>query len=251
MPSAAELYRVLELTPGASPDEVRAAWRDLVQVWHPDRFQGNERLRARAEARLKQINEAYEKIRELEAAGAAAGAASRASAAPGRRYEPQFYAARPQDPNLLEVLAEGVNAWNLWRKKYMDVIPNLARMRLARRHLPNADFRECEMAGVDLSGADLYKANLSYAKVRNGRLGGADLNRAVLLETDLRFCDLAGADLSGADLRGADLSGARLGGANLVAARLEGANLTGAAGLTRRQLEYAYRDGETRLPAAL
>lgn len=31
-------YEILELEPGASPEEVKRAYRDLVKVWHPDRF---------------------------------------------------------------------------------------------------------------------------------------------------------------------------------------------------------------------
>ena len=36
---------------------------DLVKVWHPDRFQGDSRLREKAERTLQGINEAYEALR--------------------------------------------------------------------------------------------------------------------------------------------------------------------------------------------
>lgn len=55
-------YGVLGIMPGASMAEIRQAYRDLVQVWHPDRFQGNPRLRKKAEESLKQINLAYNAI---------------------------------------------------------------------------------------------------------------------------------------------------------------------------------------------
>ncbi len=42
-------YRTLELAPGASPEEIKRAYHDLVQVWHPDRFVSNPRLRQVAE----------------------------------------------------------------------------------------------------------------------------------------------------------------------------------------------------------
>ena len=35
---------ILGLKPGASQEEVNQAYRDLVNVWHPDRFVGNPRL---------------------------------------------------------------------------------------------------------------------------------------------------------------------------------------------------------------
>jgi hypothetical protein len=50
----------LGLTPNASQDHAREAYRDLVQVWHPDRFVHNERLRSQAEAKLSDINSSYE-----------------------------------------------------------------------------------------------------------------------------------------------------------------------------------------------
>lgn len=58
-----ECYRLLELKPGASGDEVKRAYRDLTKVWHPDRFAHDAALRRKAEEKLKAINEAYETIR--------------------------------------------------------------------------------------------------------------------------------------------------------------------------------------------
>ncbi|MGK7919331.1 MAG: J domain-containing protein [Trichodesmium sp.] len=60
-----QYYKILELEPGASLEEVKEAYRDLAFVWHPDRFVQNSRLQARATIRLKEINEAYRKLRYL------------------------------------------------------------------------------------------------------------------------------------------------------------------------------------------
>ena len=49
-------YEILGLVQGASPEEVKEAWRDLAQVWHPDRFPQNPRLRKKAQETLKQVN---------------------------------------------------------------------------------------------------------------------------------------------------------------------------------------------------
>ncbi|MBD3266544.1 DnaJ domain-containing protein [bacterium] len=57
-------YEILELQPGASLDEIKAAYRDLCKIWHPDRFSESERLQLRAETKLKEINEAYEILRK-------------------------------------------------------------------------------------------------------------------------------------------------------------------------------------------
>jgi len=63
---ANDALRMLGLAPGATANEIRQAYRDLVKVWHPDRFGSDARLRAKAEEHLKKIIGAY---RTLEANG--------------------------------------------------------------------------------------------------------------------------------------------------------------------------------------
>ncbi|MBS1902369.1 MAG: DnaJ domain-containing protein [Bacteroidetes bacterium] len=52
-------FDVLEIPFGSSLADAQKAYRELINVWHPDRFQGNENLRRKAEERTKRINEAY------------------------------------------------------------------------------------------------------------------------------------------------------------------------------------------------
>ena len=240
-------YRTLDVEPGASPDDVRAAWRDLAQVWHPDRFQGNPRLQEKAQETLKRINEAYESLKRLEA-----GEKTRGAGPPPKRenrYEPETYEPATPEVDPLELLGEGVIKWNLWRQKYSDYTPKLGQARLMRRALEGVNFREADLTGADLRGADLYKADLSEAVLVRARLEEADLNRAHLLSTTLVQADLENADLSSADLRGANLAEARMAGANLIGARLEGVDLSNARGLETQQIELASIDAETKLPS--
>jgi curved DNA-binding protein CbpA len=58
-------YRILGLEPGASPERLKQAYRDLVWVWHPDRFEGNPRLQKVAQEKLKEINKAYEQLKSV------------------------------------------------------------------------------------------------------------------------------------------------------------------------------------------
>src|SRR6266699_2126295 len=58
-----ECYDLLGLSPGSSPAELRAAYRDLAKVWHPDRFLHDPRLREKAQEKVKEINEAYDQLR--------------------------------------------------------------------------------------------------------------------------------------------------------------------------------------------
>ena len=69
-------YRILDLEAGASLEEVKRSYRELVKVWHPDRFRGDPKLQAKAEEKLKWINLAYERLSKEPATGAAHRAAS-------------------------------------------------------------------------------------------------------------------------------------------------------------------------------
>jgi len=54
-----EALRLLHLDEGCSRDQLRRAYLDMVKVWHPDRFQTDSKLRAKAERTLQRINDAY------------------------------------------------------------------------------------------------------------------------------------------------------------------------------------------------
>jgi len=74
-----DCYYLLGLSPGASPEELKAAHRDLAKVWHPDRFLHDPRLQAKAQEKLKEINEAYDQLRS--------GKSNRQAKSPGSTTE--------------------------------------------------------------------------------------------------------------------------------------------------------------------
>ena len=57
-----DYYEVLGLQKGASEDEIKRAFRKLAIKYHPDKNQGN----AEAEAKFKEINEAYQVLSDPE-----------------------------------------------------------------------------------------------------------------------------------------------------------------------------------------
>jgi len=54
-------YEVLGLKPGATQEEIKTAYRELVKKYHPDRYQDNP-LSDLAEEKMREINEAYETL---------------------------------------------------------------------------------------------------------------------------------------------------------------------------------------------
>jgi hypothetical protein len=57
--SQTDCFQALGVASDASWDQVRQAYKDLVRVWHPDRFQSDPQMQERAEQQLQKINEAY------------------------------------------------------------------------------------------------------------------------------------------------------------------------------------------------
>ncbi len=57
-----ECYKILDLTPGASDEEIKRAYRILVRVWHPDRLGNDLALQKHGQEKLKQINSAYKNL---------------------------------------------------------------------------------------------------------------------------------------------------------------------------------------------
>ena len=111
------------------------------------------------------------------------------------------------DRSHLDILAQGVEAWDAWRERDPYVRPALT---------------EANLSGVDLSGADLSGAYLSGAN-----LSDTDLNGAYLTKATLSRAILSGADLSDADLSDADLTYSVLIKTNLQRTTLAGCTIYG------------------------
>ncbi len=57
-------YRVLDLEPGASLEDINQSYKDLVFIWHPDRLpKDNTRLIEKAQEKIKQLNQARDYLR--------------------------------------------------------------------------------------------------------------------------------------------------------------------------------------------
>ena len=56
-------FEILELDHNASLEDARQAYRDQVKFFHPDRFLNDPRQREKAEEKLREVNEAYERVK--------------------------------------------------------------------------------------------------------------------------------------------------------------------------------------------
>jgi len=234
----AHYYRILGLETNASLEEINQAYRDLAFVWHPDRLPNdNPRLLEKAAAKLKEINEARDRLKEIVEKGLHRTVKSSSPPRPQQPKPPPRQASKPPPPN---------NSSHQGAKKDPPHVPhpgpNNNHQRPYYRDLTGADLQWANLKEKDLSGRQLTGANLSYAdlsdsflhqiNLENANLYRANLFRANLLEANLRGANLqeanlVGADLSGADLRGADLRGAKIGAGNRIMVKLTAAKLTG------------------------
>jgi len=118
----------------------------------------------------------------------------------------------------LDILKQGITAWQQWTEKNPSI---------------RADLRRAELMGADLNRfnlreADLSWANLRWSKLRGVNLGNANLDNAYLIDADMTDANLMRANLTKAKLMRANLTRAKLDGASLSGAFLTGAEMSGA-----------------------
>jgi curved DNA-binding protein CbpA len=216
-----QCYKLLGLEPGASPEEVNQAYKDLAFIWHPDRIpEDNLRLRQKAEEKLKEINHARDQLRSVRPNASKKTARSRS----GSGEASDHHKKSPRSHQKAQA-----------KSHYQT---KSAHSDLSGADFHGADLKEKDLSGRNLSHANLSQANLSDTFLHKVNLQGANLYkanlfRANLLEANLRDANLRetnliGADLSGADLSGADLRGAKVGTKDRLLVKLVGTHLAGA-----------------------
>ncbi len=99
----------------------------------------------------------------------------------------------------LDILKQGVDTWNKWKREHLEIRP---------------DLREANLSGADLTEAilieaDLSRANLSYADLREADLSYADLSGATLVETNLSGATLTECYIYGISVWNVQLVGAK------------------------------------------
>lgn len=157
------------------------------------------------------------------------------------------------NPQQVEILKQGVAAWNEWRRANKDLRIDLREAQLNRLNLSSANLSGALMARAHLKGTRLNRTNLRGAKLTAANLSGADLSAADLYRASLFKCDmsrvslmkanltranlakttLTQAILSRSDFRGADLSQSSMAGAVIYETVFGDTNLSDAQGLDK------------------
>ncbi len=232
MKEVEQYYKVLGLEIGASLDEINQAYRDLAFIWHPDRLpKDNERLLAKAVAKLQELNDAREQLKSRQPRQSSPQPAHSTTTA-YQRPHPHPYNHYPQD-----TYSRSHNTYSdhystqpqsSQRPYYRDLTgADLQGANLKEKDLSGRKLIQADLSYADLSDSFLHKVNLEGANLFRANLFRANLLQANLRQANLQQVNLIGADLSGADLSGADLSGAKVGKGNRIMVKLTGAILRG------------------------
>ncbi len=83
-------YSVLGVSRTATDEEIKKAYRELARKYHPDNYQQNPDLAELAEEKMKEVNEAYERIQAERAGGESSSSSS-------------YSDRRSTDPRLVEI----------------------------------------------------------------------------------------------------------------------------------------------------
>lgn len=192
-------YKVLGVSPDASDDEIKKAYRALARKYHPDNYNGSD-LADLAEEKMKEVNEAYDAVKKMREAGqsysgqssfSSSGSYSGGLAEARRLIAAGSYANAELILDSISVNERGAE-WNylkgcimLRRGAYFD----------ARRHIETACYMDPgnEEYRNALSDMDAYARRYGQGQMRTDSTGSWDICSTLLCANCLcNVCDICG-----------------------------------------------------------
>ncbi len=235
-------YRILQVSNFAQPEVIKAAYKVLIQKYHPDKNPSKDAIKLTLE-----IIQAYKvlgnpKTREIY---------NRTIGIPRANHvRTNGLVTRERAIKMLTSQEPGISVWNQFREHNGNYVPDLSGANLKGVNLSSAN-----LSSVSLSAANLQGAILRYTNFTNANLEGANLSGAITYDACFKTAMLSHANLRAikgyraktqnhciTNFEGANLTGADFESANLEMANLKDANVTDAIFLNTK-LEYAKLKG--------
>jgi hypothetical protein len=142
------------------------------------------------------------------------------------------------NPEHLEILKQGVEAWNKYTLEGRKQFPDFSGANLRGGYLSRVNFNLANLSGADLTGARLIDSDLSNAILIDADCTDAELDGANLLYTNLEGANFTRANLMFASFVDADLTSACFSEAMFYETRLINVDLSGVKGLETAKHEF-------------
>ena len=107
-------YKELGVSPSASDEEIKAAYRNLVKKYHPDRYaNAPKEVQDQVSEKVKRINTAYDEIKKMRSGGGTGsagygGSSSYGGYGYGQRSTGGGYASSEQFQDIREMIQRGL-----------------------------------------------------------------------------------------------------------------------------------------------
>ncbi|MDQ1591325.1 MAG: hypothetical protein QOG71_1952 [Pyrinomonadaceae bacterium] len=135
----------------------------------------------------------------------------------------------------LKILMQGVETWNEWMSRDLEIIPNLRGANLREMNLEGVNFREVDLRGANLTNAILSRASLFASNFKSanftqaqlvdltflaGELSGANFTHADISSVIFSFSNLSGSCFKKATINNSDFDSTNLSNANFSATEI-------------------------------
>lgn len=162
-------YSILGVTPNATDDEIKSAYRNLARKYHPDNYADDNPLKELAKEKMQEINAAYDEIQRMRMGTSGGNSGSSSSSSTGSGGTNDTYVTvrqKIQQGKIAEAesILMGINEYDRVAEWHF-----LMSVCLMQRNRPNDAMRELEIA------CNMDPANMEYQKAKemfNGRAGG-------------------------------------------------------------------------------